>query len=82
MEYQLAKMPDERLPKRIALFGHIDGSGMRGRSQKQWVDYVKEDLQLVGFSFTWWRKSQDKAGLEGCHGMCATTHLISGLERV
>ena len=51
---------DERLPKRV-LFGHMDGSGVRGKSQKQWVDYVREDLQFAGLSFTWWRKSQDRA---------------------
>ena len=28
----LARMPDERLPKRV-LFGHMDGSGRRGNSQ-------------------------------------------------
>ena len=56
----LARMPDERLPKRV-LFGHMDGSGVRGNSQKQWVDYVREDLQFAGLSFTWWRKSQDRA---------------------
>ena len=32
----LARMPDERLPKRV-LFGHMDGSGVRGRSQKQFI---------------------------------------------
>ena len=50
----LARMPDERLPKRV-LFGHMDGSGVRGKRQKQWVDYVREDLQFAGLSFTWWR---------------------------
>ena len=57
----LARMPDERLqlPKRV-LFGHMDGSRVRGRSQKQWVDYVREDLQFAELSITWWRKSQDR----------------------
>ena len=44
----LARMPVEWLPKR-ALFGHMDGSGVRGRRQKQWVhhmNYVRADLQL------------------------------------
>ena len=54
-------MPDERLRKRV-LFGHMDGSTVRGRSQKQGVEYVREDLQFAGLSFTWWRKSQDRAG--------------------
>ena len=46
----LARMPDERLPKRV-LFGHMDGSGVRGRtrSQKQWVDYVRDDCILQSF---------------------------------
>jgi hypothetical protein len=57
----LARMPDERLPKTV-LFGHMDGSGRRGNSQKQCVDYVMEDLQTAGLSYTWWRKSQDRAG--------------------
>ena len=42
----LARMADERLPKRV-LFGHMDGSGVRGRSQKQWVENVREDLQFT-----------------------------------
>ncbi len=50
-----------RLPKRV-LFERIDGSGLRGSSQKQWVDYVTKDLQTAGLSYTWWRNSQDKAG--------------------
>ena len=39
-------MPDERLPKRV-LFGHMDGSGMRGKGQKIWVSSVREGLQLA-----------------------------------
>ena len=54
-------MPDERLPKRV-LFGHMDGSGVRGKSQKQWVDYVSEDMQFAGLSLTWWKEAQDRAG--------------------
>ena len=47
----LARMPNERLPK-IVLFGHMDGiaSGLRGRARKQWVDYVREDLQFADLS--------------------------------
>ena len=47
----LARMPNERLPKKV-LLGHMDGSGVRGRSQKQWVDNVREDLHLAGLSLT------------------------------
>ena len=57
----LARMPDESLPERV-LFGHMDGAGQRGNSHKQWVDYVREDLQIAGLSYTWWRISQDRAG--------------------
>ena len=57
----LARMPDERLQKRV-LFRHMDGSGLRVKNQKQWVDYVREDLQIAGLSYTWWKKSQDRAG--------------------
>ena len=57
----LARMPNERLPKKV-LFGHMNGSGVRGRSQRQWVDFVREDLHLAGLSLTWWKKSQDRAG--------------------
>ena len=58
----MARMPDDRLPKRV-LFGHMDGNavGFRGRAQKQWADYVREDLQFAGLSLNWWRKSQDRA---------------------
>ena len=44
------------------LFAHMDGSGVRGRSQKECVQYVREDLQVAGLSLTWWRRSQDRAG--------------------
>ena len=50
----LVRMPDERLPKRV-LSGHVNGSGLRGKSQKQWVDYIREDLHIAGLSYTWWR---------------------------
>ena len=58
----LARMPDDRLPKRV-LFGHMDGIAARskGRAQKCWADYVREDLQSAGLSLNWWRKSQDRA---------------------
>ena len=39
-----------------------NGSGVRGRSQKQWAGYVREDLQFAELSFTWRRKSLDRAG--------------------
>ena len=55
----LTRMPDDRVPKEL-LFGHMDGSGVRGRSQ--WVDSVREHLNSAGLSQTWWRKSQDRAG--------------------
>jgi len=32
-QYWLARMPDERLPKRT-LLGHMEGSGLRGRSER------------------------------------------------
>ena len=45
----LLGMPDERLPV-IVLFGQMAGSGVRSRSQKQWVLG-----KFAGLSFTWWR---------------------------
>ena len=39
-------------------------------SQKQWVDYVREDLQFAGLSFTWYRKSQDRAGWRIAMDVC------------
>ena len=76
----LARMPNERLPKRV-LFGHMGGSGVRGKSQKEWVDYVREDLQFAGLSFTWWRKSQDTAGRRAAIE-CFLQHVICGSESV
>ena len=52
----LARMPDERLPKRVFL-ARMDVSGLRGSGQKQWVHYVKADLQIAGLSYTWWERS-------------------------
>ena len=53
----LARLPNDRLPKRV-LFGHMDGTaaGAGGRALKQWVDYTREDMQLVGLSLNWWRR--------------------------
>ena len=71
-------MPDERLPQRV-LFGHMDASGVRGRSQEQGVDYVKEDLQFAGLVLTGGGIPR-QGRLEGCHEMCAAKHPICGLE--
>ena len=45
----MARMPDDRLPNKV-LFGHMDGTaaGFRVRAKKQWVDYIKEDVQFAG----------------------------------
>ena len=40
--------PDERLPSRV-LVGHMDGSGVRGRSQKQWWMMSGKTCSLQGF---------------------------------
>ena len=39
-------MPDERLPEKV-LTGQMDGLRVQGRSQKQQVDDVREDLHLL-----------------------------------
>ena len=49
------------VPKKV-LFGHMDGSRVRGKSQKQWMVYVRVVLYLAGLSLTWWKKCQDRAG--------------------
>ena len=51
MVSHIGLMPDVWVPKRIVL-GHMEGSGVRGRNQQQWVDYVREDLQLIVLSLT------------------------------
>ena len=58
----LARMPDDRLPRRV-LFGHMNctAARFRGRALKQWIDYVREDLQFAGLSLNWWRRCQDRA---------------------
>ena len=64
----------------------MDGSGVRGRSQKQWVDYVREDLHLnLKFcrALNYMVEEIPRQGrLEGCHRMSAATQLICGLESV
>ena len=49
------------VPEKV-LFGHMDGSRVRGRSQKQWAVYVRVVLHLAGLPLTWWKKCQDRAG--------------------
>ncbi len=51
-----------------------NGTGIA--SFKQWVDQVREDLQIAGLSYTQWRKFQARAVWR------AATHLIYGLESV
>ena len=47
---------------------------------KQWVDSVREDLQIAGLSYGWWRKIPRQGRLEGCHRMSVAKQLIYGLE--
>ena len=49
-------------------------AGMEGLDL--WLDF-REALQFAGLSFTWWRKSQDRAGWRA-----AATHLICRLGGV
>ena len=76
-------MPSDRLPKRV-LCGHMDGtaSGLRGRARKQWVDYVREDLQSAGVFTQLVEEIPGQGSLEGCHRGSAAKHLIFGLESV
>ena len=76
----MARMPDDRLPRRV-LFGHMDGIavGSRGKAQQQWVDYARDDLQFAGLSLNWWRSSQDRAAWRAAIECCATHY---GLESV
>ena len=67
-------MLDERLPKRLHS-AHMDGSGLRGGSPKQWVDYVRED-----FADCRVENILRHGRLEGRHRMSASTQLIYGLE--
>ena len=46
-----------------ALFRHMDALRLQARSQRQRVDNVREDPQSFDLSLTWWRASQDRAGL-------------------
>ena len=78
-------MPDDRLPKRV-LFGHMDGTAARfrgtGGALKQWVDYVREDLQFCRPLTQLVEEIPGQGSMEGCHRMSAATHLIFGLESV
>ena len=70
----LASMPDEML------FGHILGSGVRVSSQEQrWTMSRKTYTRLVSHLHSV-DEIPTQGRLEGCHRMCAATHLISGSE--
>ena len=49
------------LPCNTQLGGHLPSPFLFFKSQKQWVDYVREELQIAGLSYTWWKKTQDRA---------------------
>lgn len=57
----VARMDNNRLPK-MMMFSTLEGDGRRGRPVKSWNDYVRHDLETLGISLTWWRKSQDRPG--------------------
>ena len=67
------------LPKRV-LFGHMDGSGQRGNSHKQWVDSCQRRLANCRTFIHMVEKIPRQGRLEGCHRTSAATHLIYGLE--
>ena len=60
----------------------MDGSGVRGRSQKQCVDYVREDLHFGELLNYMVEEIPRQGRLESCHRMSAAMHLICGLESV
>ena len=58
----------------------MDGSGLRGNSEKQWVDYVREDVQNCRAFIHMVEEIPRQGRPEGCHRMSAATHLIYGSE--
>ena len=67
----LARMLDERLHKRV-LFGQMDGSRVRGRSQKNgWIVSGKDLSLLMHESNHTVDKISRQGRLEGCHRIFA-----------
>ena len=50
----LLRMGDHRLPKRV-MSGELENAGKRGRGgkEKEWTDYVADDLRLFGVTGDW-----------------------------
>jgi hypothetical protein len=61
------------------MLGHMDGSEVKGRNQKQWVDHVRKDPQFAGLH-SYGGGDSRHGRLEGCHRMSAATKLIRGAE--
>ncbi len=53
------RMDDSRLPLQL-LFSSMPGTGAWGRPLKRWNDYVRDDLEIVGEPYNWWRKCKDR----------------------
>ena len=63
-------MSNDRLPKRV-LFGHMDGTtvGLRGRAQKQRVEYVKRGPAICRALTQVVEMIPGQSSMEGCHKM-------------
>ena len=58
-------MSGGRLPKRIILFGNLEGAVRRGRGgkEKEWTDCVQSDIRAFGITGGWKAMALKKAGV-------------------
>ena len=66
----------DRLPKKL-LYAHFKGTGPKGGTMTPWTEYVRDESEALGPSYSLYGKAQDRAaGRSAMDRDSAATHLI------
>ena len=58
----VARVGEERLPRRV-MFGELVGDkGYSGGQEKDWLVHLKDDMSVIIMKFEGWQKAAQKAG--------------------
>ena len=58
----VARMGEERLPRRVMFGEMLGGKGYSGGQEWDWMKYLEEDLEVFGIKFEGWREAAQKIG--------------------
>ena len=56
----VARMGEECLPQRVMFGEFVGGKGYSGGQEKDWMDYLTEDMSIFRMKFEGWRKAAQK----------------------